>query len=860
MAPKRWTKAQLVEILKRASVPFKASSKRDDLLQLCHQHGFVVDDVNVASMQVEHPPSDPPLAYVEKEKLVIVKCSLRRAMCLSDAEFDRFQASVNGFVNVVSRALRRSSLVFNAYLTDLLHRGVNDIPDMYNQKDTYWKRWLTVGTIRDKENRLLWPSPDVEPVYTRVHALVGKLYGATTGGDDAMYLRAAPKHFDQVLNYAGHTFSTAVANNAWVPLFARLQRVTKELLRTRFSVKGETYNVMKAIRGCDDPTLHPSFKAWPEELQRYIVDVRARLGAVEGKYLADDHGKTVMAFGDVMRFNYWMQTILGECGARRIALSPVFNVHRAHVRLDKKTLLAILGDLFPADKNMNAVKTMVAAHERDKERGGMGHTDPNDCMLPKAPAARRKAEFKDDEEGWIAHKAALDAHKDEVERIKATDAYLTQKTIHDAYEAAQRLAIASFFRNMPKKRSKTWVFDCSVATDGVAVSLQFSSKVRVPAANAAAKKNTKKRRITNHDEVLIVDEYKRDMETRFEVGDPSTTSSTVVLGLDPGRNNIATVACVVYNLNEKTNALERCCTRWKLSRGHFYTTSGIRKQDRSKRERFTSLLTRFSSLGGDDAALRTDNVAAILKYLEAYAMLHDEWWTLALKTVESMAFLTRYAGKRRVLDGFFANVKKEAEKTFEGARIVVAYGSAMQTMKATGPGEVAAPVGPAFEACCRVFGRSNVSVTDESYSTKMSWETGQAKHLVYRTFVRDGNNVIERLQSTSNDTSPVAEGVDNVEMVMAFKDRIKDAGRRRRGGIVELEALQKWQGHKAINDCEKKKSNDKTRYPEVRGLRFCPEDRKFRDRDVEAALTIGRLCCMKLQGHGRPRPFCRARA
>ncbi len=205
-------------------------------------------------------------------------------------------------------------------------------------------------------------------------------------------------------------------------------------------------------------------------------------------------------------------------------------------------------------------------------------------------------------------------------------------------------------------------------------------------------------------------------------------------------------------------------------------------------------------------------------------------------------------------------MKIDAEKTVGGDGIVVAYGSAMQTMQATGPGEVAAPVGPAFAACCRVFGRSNVSVTDESYSTKMSWESGQAKHLVYRTFVRDGNNVIERLQSTSNDTSPVAEGDDNVEMVMPFKDRIKDPGRRRRGGIVEREALQKWQGHKALNDCEKKKSNDKTRYLEVRGLRFCLEDRKLRDRVVEAALKIGRLCCMILQGHGRPRPFCRARA
>ena len=58
-------------------------------------------------------------------------------------------------------------------------------------------------------------------------------------------------------------------------------------------------------------------------------------------------------------------------------------------------------------------------------------------------------------------------------------------------------------------------------------------------------------------------------------------------------------------------------------------------------------------------------------------------------------------------------------------------------------------------------------------------------------------------------------------------------------------------------DEQQQRSVARLRYPEVRGLRFCPEDRKHRDRDVEAALTIGRLHCMTLLGLGRPAPFCR---
>jgi hypothetical protein len=64
----------------------------------------------------------------------------------------------------------------------------------------------------------------------------------------------------------------------------------------------------------------------------------------------------------------------------------------------------------------------------------------------------------------------------------------------------------------------------------------------------------------------------------------------------------------------------------------------------------------------------------------------------------------------------------------------VAYGSAYSTVKATGPGEVAAPVGDTFKACKRLnykikyhFFKEHLHVTDEFRSTMVFWESGMRK-------------------------------------------------------------------------------------------------------------------------------------
>ena len=88
----------------------------------------------------------------------------------------------------------------------------------------------------------------------------------------------------------------------------------------------------------------------------------------------------------------------------------------------------------------------------------------------------------------------------------------------------------------------------------------------------------------------------------------------------------------------------------------------------------------------------------------------------------------------------------------------------------------------------------------------------------------------------------------HVDAVQAYNARRAIQGKHRRGGKATLQQL-----------VEPEPARKKTalRYPEVRGLRFSPEDSMFSNRDEKAALTIARLRCMEVLGQGRPAPFAR---
>ena len=208
--------------------------------------------------------------------------------------------------------------------------------------------------------------------------------------------------------------------------------------------------------------------------------------------------------------------------------------------------------------------------------------------------------------------------------------------------------------------------------------------------------------------------------------------------------------------------------------------------------------------------------------------------------------LKNYMGKRRVLDSFFSKVLKAVQKQFPTHKIQIAYGEAGLTMSPTGKGEVAVPTGGTFKACQRIMGADRVVPTDEFRSTAICWETGKKKELVYRVIDEHGKLSMDH---TSAKYPPLVPQ----ERLAAFEKykiaRAKKERDRKRGWLIL--------DNEGDNDNDANGDQKAACYPEVRGLRFCPERRKYVGRDVEAAITIGRLRMFQILKGLRPEPFCR---
>ena len=998
----KFTKSNITEWLNNHGIPFNKSSKRDALILLYEQtvsqldsgNGIIDNNMNgnIDSKTNEDDEYD-------KEIKTIVKCSLRKALNLDEGQYAIFLSQVNAMVNVTSRALRRASLAMNFHLIHLKSRD-DVIPDLYDQNDTFWKNWLKIGilgTFPDEQSKISYP---------HVQSLIGKVLQS----DNSDYLPEWPMHYDQVINYAGHTFRTSVTSNAWVPLFNRLARVTKHVMRLQLRVESsiKPFEVMNVIRSDNIPSSSDKFNAWPEPLRDYILDVRFRLGATAGVWLYDDYGSPKnknISFQKLFDFNWFMQKTLEALNQRHLRLCPIFSVQRAHVRLDLKTLSMMLPNCFippqkprarkrkdctsgewkaykaaceAADARIKEAKaldpferiresniihrndkkgkkdvklTMNNLKELLKEHGiafkakdnrdtlsslyetfaqqqasgsdlnidtdgsapptepqginhvGKGHTNPDDYMIPNRPPIMKQKQCTDVE--WKAYKATEKLYLDNIKFIKESAEYTIQLSKYNAFMELKRNAIKSCFDFSKLPTKKDWAFDCTLTTDGVAVSIDYSRKIRVKRANHKKKATIKKTEIKNNPD------YDRHMHTQLQYKD----TDTIVLGLDPGRSNIAVVT---YQLDEATDSRElenvssakmkpiknrkkkakknkntykqtnmeskrkkeaKYIKTWKLSRGHYYSASGINRHRRKQRIRFETLEQRWSALGADDSCLHSTDKEKILLYLTKYAALEEEWWCHALQPIESASKFIVYVGKRRAIDSFFSDIKQYMAKHHPKTVCKVAYGSAYSTMKSTGPGEVAAPVGEAYRACQRIFTKEHVHVTDEHRSTMVSWESGLKKEIAYKVLYEHTDNLTKVKSVREKLCHAIADkynryipeiAPDHVDLVDEYIRRIKYKGKDRRGGNPTPNCAQDDE-----NDLKNEQNEDiedktdagntnaadicprKQRYPDIRGLRFCPEDRKFRDRDVQASLTIARLLCMELKGEGRPEPFCR---
>jgi hypothetical protein len=689
--------------------------------------------------------------------------------------------------------------------------------------------------------------------------------------------------------------------------------------------------------------------------------------------LYDKYGKT-LPFDKMFMFNFWMLQRLTELKAKRISLSPVCKVGRAHIRLDRKVLVQFVRSFC---KSHSSVVEML-----DLEASQTGATSHPDSLLPPAPREQRvqlsikevkpvkvsdkksskktgtikpdddlvKVDLKvvkkdrpvkdyldvkmvvcqpkvslsitekklrkgskqpqqykvkinvveeEDTEGSVVRfqltarysdsvlkemedfKAEKEAWEAEVETLKHKPDYKAQMARYTLRVAAETKAILSIFKNKCRKNNG-WSFDGSIVTDGVAVSQQFSREQKVGKKKTAdeLKAIVQKRRAADE---LMDPDYDRNLSTVLRDKDNKVVS--VVLGVDPGRTNIVEIG---YIIDKETAELFPGTPRaksWSLSRGEFYKSSDIWKLNQRQHNRYQYLEAKFEGL--TKGSVRTCKSHEVMEYLNQYSLISEDWWYLALKRRESRDALLRYSGKRRALDAFFAKVRKSVKSLFHGPQgveipqgrvppkriphlnIQVGYGHAVHTMKPTGKGEVAVPTTGAFKACKRVFGPQNVASTCEFRTTAVGWESGKRKEAVYRIveekIVEVDKNGIEKVRykcrvgHTSDDKMPIVPE-EKRALVEEYLEVMKmKRGGRRRGGVAKGYGgpPRPMQEHGGGEEVVKRKQAC-LRYPEVRGLRFCPEQCKYFDRDQKSAEAIARLRTTELQGKARPTPFHRS--
>lgn len=886
-----WTKKDLLNKLRSSpcSEPIPPKAGLDKLRQMVVDQGL-----HDAEM-------------VDVKHFSVVKCALRKAMLRGRRDvFSRtfhglFSDHAEQLVAGISMRLRLASVGLAAHVTELLNDGLHP-PDLFQQKDTYWKNWLRFGAGGEADfPTASWPDDDVRlglkvdksddsvavkitvpsctelyrplvrvklqttadgavaltigltDVNSQAKAIIHEMQPPVTlrlavGTEEDGPIRAhiaaalppvAAPQGDQVLNYAGRTLETVVCNNAWVPLWDRLQRLARTMLRpwkeewrrsvdpsVRHAGSSDGVSAHKLIDAIRRPVARTL--DFPEPARSWVEAVRDRLRRPEDddRWLADDHGSN-FTFGTIMSFNYWMQLCFREQGVRCMRLMPIIGVGRKHVRLDERTLSAVLGKVY---------KQTV------------------DKLWPDA---------KSDKNGKVVHYGP-----------NVSTSGLDSKA-QEACEAAHRALAAddmmAFLPGAPRtKHSAGLVFKASLMTDGVSISLAYTKTTQrvkhywqAPTSKATKKHLADGAGVADEDDEVSAKTYDKSLITTLALED----ETVIVLGVDPGRVKIVSVA---WLYDESTTI------KWSLSGGQYHAESRLRSLTKEKEKRYRQLAPLFQSLAGEGSSTTTPWATEVKEYARRCAASWNEWWDVALRRRESRSALASYMGKARVMDGFYSRVLKDVsqavawmEEDSKPVRIEFAYGSAGPTMKATGRGELAVPTATAFKRCqavAKAFTDSqekrsikqaatrrvhaSVQLVDEFRTSAYCWETGQRNGKVYRIIDEMGN--VSGVECLGPDSRPPSVPEAKRAGVKLWLERAAYRSNERRGGGGE--SLQKSVPEAADRRGGRERGNT---YPEIRGLRFCTERRKFFGRDVSAAETIARLRVMELEGKPRPHVFSR---
>lgn len=282
----------------------------------------------------------------------------------------------------------------------------------------------------------------------------------------------------------------------------------------------------------------------------------------------------------------------------------------------------------------------------------------------------------------------------------ARDAGIVDKKCREATFLALRDAHWSSLFRISKLAMTGRTFTCTVATDGVSLSVYFERPRAEAGEQGEAQEAEPKRKKRKGKKVA---------EEAPAPPPPEDFSDALVLGLDPGRSNLFTIALPVG---------EGRFERLGLSRRQYYTDAGIYGAERRTwcwQAALKPSLMALSLASPKGLALESH-----WQFVETYLAHREALWKEYSKARWARQRLRLYALKRSALDGFFNRVQERCEQVAPGKRVVTAYGAAGFT--ATAKREPSVPVAWAKEAYAKRF---EVRLVDEYRTSRVHWRDGR---------------------------------------------------------------------------------------------------------------------------------------
>lgn len=790
------------------------------------------------------------------EEYKSIKCYLKH--CIKP-EFREFILNeIKELTRVSSLMFRRSSLLMNYHIKRLLKEN-KSIPDFKTKSvcnTTYFKHMLTIG-LDDYANKEI----DKELLISYEHIK-----------DKLIENSIDIKLHNQLITYNAILLRTVFINNIYLPFEKRILNFCKALIKVYKEKDIKSIDLIENIENNNTIGIGNEFiKKHIEKINEIIKEPIINIEKIDCQR--------------IYKVYEYIGLFIRENGLKNnISVFPLFSVSRKHIRLDTVLLIELLGKnienvkdtdlknnmktdykiitksissidkfvednigkkpfLYEPGKYFDEKKYKKELEDYKKKKNTNSDYDMETFkqeeieykQKTKKPAKKNyklKEEYDEAIETYVKNKETLkkplksnfriinpptkekflnrekydknmEKYNTQLKELKKTKEYIELEKKHETLMKTKEDFIYNMFNIKFKNVSLT------INTDGVSVSFLI-------------KKNIKKDKIKDipKKEPIMTEEKWNELTDE----DKYLLKNKVVVGLDPGRVTLATLA-FKYNTEKGLKT-----KKFSLKRSQYYNLCGFNKISKIKNKLFKDTIayndisfeTYFSEHLGSIKTMCTEDT---INYIDAYNRIKDKWWEIELQPIQSINKMESYRKKNKVLDKFFNKVKKEINKITKEKEIIIAYGNCGKAMKSNGKGELSVPTTTTWKSCKRIFNRT--ILTNEYNSTCICHKCTHRKEKVYH----DENN---HLFHTNNKYMPRIWKPYTQE-ANTMIDKINLKKQKRKFGL------------------EKNKTDTQpNNYPEVRGLRYCTNCRKFLDRDVEAAISIGLFQILQLKSLGRP--------